>query len=487
MTRIRLLGVATAVVLAAALLPASAAHAQSPASAVSVDDVVKAEGDSGTTAFVFTVSLNTPSSQDVTVHYEALDGDATGTPGYPGYPGGPATTPADYPSAAPAKAADGDYAPASGLVTIPAGSTVATVTVNVTGDGRAEPDERFLLALSNPTGATLGHDTGAGIITNDDTFPVIAQPADVTVTEGNSGSTDATFTVALSHTYPEAVTVRARTVDGSASAGSDYTAQDSRITIPADTLSTTVSVPVTGDTAVEPDETFGLELSAPAKATLAGGAATLTATGTIKNDDTASGGGAAAPVITVDSPRVLEGASGLKALTFTLIASPAPTTSIAVNFATQYGTATPGVDYVAQSGTVTFAPGQTSKQVVVAVVGDTVAEADETLGLVLSAPTAPATLGSPPFGVGTIVNDDVKVTGSCKVPKVKGVTLATAKERIKAAGCKVAPTTRRHSRTVRRSRAIGTSVSAGKVVPAGTKVAVIVSTGKPPAKKKPAA
>jgi beta-lactam-binding protein with PASTA domain len=92
-------------------------------------------------------------------------------------------------------------------------------------------------------------------------------------------------------------------------------------------------------------------------------------------------------------------------------------------------------------------------------------------------PSATATLADPGYGIGTIANDDVKAAGVCRVPKVKGLTLTTAKARLTAAGCRIATTRRRASATVRKGRALGTSAKAGTLVPAGTKVAVVLSTG----------
>lgn len=105
--------------------------------------------------------------------------------------------------------------------------------------------------------------------------------SDVSVVEGNSGTTNAVFTVTLSAASANAVSVRYATANGTAQAGSDYTGQSGTLTFSPGQTSRTISVPVFGDTAVEPDETFTLTLTAPTAATLA----RSMATGTIRNDD----------------------------------------------------------------------------------------------------------------------------------------------------------------------------------------------------------
>lgn len=111
--------------------------------------------------------------------------------------------------------------------------------------------------------------------------------ADVTQTEGNSGATNFLFNVTLSAASTTPVTVKYATTNGTATAGSDYTATSGTLTIPAGQLKGQISVPVLGDTMVEPDETFTVTLSSPTGATLS----RASATGTITNDDTAPASG----------------------------------------------------------------------------------------------------------------------------------------------------------------------------------------------------
>ena len=220
--------------------------------------------------------------------------------------------------------------------------------------------------------------------------------ADATVTEGNSGTSDLAFTVTLSAAATSPVTVAYATANGTATAGSDYAASAGTLTFAAGETSKVVHVQVTGDTAVEANETLTLTLSSPNGATIAHG----TATGTIVNDDTAP-----LPTLSIGDSSFAEGsaaAPGHGAFTVTL--SAAATAPVTVHFATADGTATAGSDYVAQSGTLTFAAGETQKTITVAAIGDSTVEANEGFTVTLSSPTG-ATIAHG-TGSGTIVNDD---------------------------------------------------------------------------------
>src|SRR5947199_3559474 len=90
------------------------------------------------------------------------------------------------------------------------------------------------------------------------------------------------------------------------------------------------------------------------------------------------------PRISIDSVSVKEGNSGTKLMTFTVILSAAYDQAVTVNFATHDDSATvAGGDYVAKSGTLTFAPGQTTKTFTVTIKCDTKREADESFYVLL--------------------------------------------------------------------------------------------------------
>jgi hypothetical protein len=139
------------------------------------------------------------------------------------------------------------------------------------------------MTLSSPAGATLARAVATGTITNDDTAPTLSI-ADASVVEGDAGTSPLPFTVTLSRAYLSPVTVSYASSNGSATAGSDYTAASGTLTFAAGQVSQIINVGVLGDTTVEPPETVIMTLSSPAGADLA----RAVATGTITNDDTSS-------------------------------------------------------------------------------------------------------------------------------------------------------------------------------------------------------
>ena len=114
----------------------------------------------------------------------------------------------------------------------------------VNGDRLGEPNETFVVNLSNPTNATIADGQGIGTILDDE--PRISSN-DVTVTEGNTSTVNATFTVSLSVAYDVAVTVHYQTANGSATAGSDYAAASGDVSIAAGQTTKTFTVAVIGD------------------------------------------------------------------------------------------------------------------------------------------------------------------------------------------------------------------------------------------------
>lgn len=112
----------------------------------------------------------------------------------------------------------------------------------------------------------------------------------------------------------------------------------------------------------------------------------------------------APPSVSIGGRAVTEGDSGRKALTLPVTLSRASTVPVTVRWATANGTALAGSDYVAASGTVTFAPGETVKAVTVQVKGDRIRERTEAFLVRLSSPSAAVVATS--TGCGGIVNDD---------------------------------------------------------------------------------
>ena len=242
--------------------------------------------------------------------------------------------------------------------------------------------------------------------------------SDVTAAEGNSGTTDFIFTVSIDQAHPtNPVTVDFTTADDTATAGSDYTATSGTLTFAAGTatLSQQITVPVSGDTAIEPDESFFVNLfNASANATITDNQGL----GTITNDDSAG--------ISINDVTAAEGnAPGTTNFVFTVTLSAAdPTNPVTVDFTTADDTATAGSDYTATSGTLTFAAGTgtLTQPITVTVTGDALVEADERFFVNLSNASANATI-TDNQGLGTITTDDSAAITISDATAVEGVGL----------------------------------------------------------------
>jgi hypothetical protein len=179
--------------------------------------------------------------------------------------------------------AGADYTAATGVVTFPPGQGSRTVSIPLVNDALDEDDETFTMTLSAPTGATLGDAQATGTIADDDPLPTVSA-ADCAVAEGDSGSAPCPFAIALAPVSGRVVTVAYATEAGTATAGADFAASSGVITFNPGTTGLPRPVSVLGDTAVEPNETFALRLSAPVNALLPDDAAG----GVIVDDDAVS-------------------------------------------------------------------------------------------------------------------------------------------------------------------------------------------------------
>jgi ELWxxDGT repeat protein len=327
---------------------------------VTIGNVTVTEGHSGTTDAVFTISLSTPYYQDFTVDWATAAGTTN-----------PATEGVDYLAA-------------SGTVTFTAGTTSRTVTVPVVGDTLDEPNETFAVVLSNGTGPAIADSRGDATITDDDVLTIDA--VDISVVEGNSGTTPATFTVTLSGEHAQTITVNVVTSGGgptppSATAGTDYTSLPSTVlTFAAGVNSQTVSVSVIGDTTVEAsNESFGLTFSNPTGGAVLGRTKALA---TILDDDSDRTISFSPLSVSVTEPLAFS-----TPVTFTVRLNVAAGRTVTVNYATADGTAQAGSDYTATSGTLSFDPGDLTRTIDVDVLAGAAVEAEETFTLVLSGPT----------------------------------------------------------------------------------------------------
>lgn len=232
---------------------------------------------------------------------------------------------------------------------------------------------------------------------------------DVSVTEGNSGTTTASFTASLSAPAGAGgVTFDIATADGTATvADNDYVARSlTAQTIAQGASSFAFDVTVNGDTTIEPNETFFVNVTNVAGATVTDGQGL----GTITNDDNA------VPVLSIAAPPATdEGTTGCTGgttpFTFTVTANVAPAANLSFGWSTADGTAQDGTpsgednDYVGVvGGSAEITAGSTSRTVTVQVNCDATPEADETFSALLAA-GAGYTIGTG-SATATVRNDD---------------------------------------------------------------------------------
>ena len=350
---------------------------------ISIEDASVPEGNIGIdgnptlTNLPLNVKLSEPSPNTVTVNYLVRENNAT-----PGE----------------------DYNPVSGTLTFVPGDTTEQILVPVLGDNAIEPMERFLVELSEAVNGKIpvkaGGNRATGIIENDD-LPKISI-ADVSVTEENTGTSKAALTVSLDDKFNQEVRVRYVTTAGSATESSDYTKTSGSIVFAPNQLNRRFKVPIKGDKQVELDETFTVELLEPQNAEIADGQAVVT----IQDNDV--------PRISMDEeqvslPEANLGSDGLPTVTnypFNVSLNNISPNTVTVNYTVEGKEATVGEDFTATAGTLSFAPGETTKQILVPVLGDSSIEILERFFVKLSAPVGARLNSGRDQATGIIENDD---------------------------------------------------------------------------------
>ncbi len=297
-----------------------------------------------------------------------------------------------------------DYIGTNSTVTILAGNTTTTVTATVIGDLDIEPNETFSLTVSPPlTGdinLTSSDTVGIATIIDDDIASILSV-GDIGIVEGNTGSTQITFSISLSSPRGNDIVLPYAFTDIGAINGVDYNGIDASVTISAGNTMTTVTATVSGDLSVEPDETFRLTLSPPSIDGINLGSSDTVAIVTILNDDVPS-------VLSINDVNITEGNVGVSNIVFIV----SLTTPLAFDLNLPYTfrdfNATNGVDYVGVNNTVTIPSGSLLNTIRATVSGDLGVEANETFDLTISPPlTGDINLAaSDTVGIATIIDDD---------------------------------------------------------------------------------
>jgi len=325
---------------------------------------------------VFTVTLDHPTTEDVTFTLSSKDGTATG---------------------------DADFTGFTLQVTIPAGSTSYTLEVPLLTDDEIEPNENFSVLISDVSvNAVIGKESGIGIISDE---PVVASVQGSSVEEGQA----LVFTVTLSSKSTQDTPLTLQLSDGTGKVGEDTTtpvlldlgdgkgfqpvAVDANgtinVVVPAGSTGVLLKVPTVDDGLFEGPETIKLSASAAGN-----GATPVEGTGTIQDNEPT-------PQLSITGPAIVNEAAGT--ITYTVKLSNPSALAVTVKFDAVDGTAKAGSDFEATSGTLTFAPNQLEQTITVKVIDDKVFEGAESFKVVLSEPTG-AGIAKP--SVTTEIRDD---------------------------------------------------------------------------------
>lgn len=266
------------------------------------------------------------------------------------------------------------------LIVLAATNNLVVVRSNSTTLGWAAPNFYSVGGLSGYTSALFAADyngdgkidlgynaeVARGIIYNSGGASPCMSIADATITEGDSGTSNASFTVSLSAASTQNVRVNYVLTAGTATAGTDYENVAGRLEIPAGATSATINVPIIGDALDEFDELFTLTLSSPSNAALV----RSTATATIVDND-------AEPTLTITDPSTNEGGSSVF-LNFTVNLSAPSGKPISLRYSTANGTAVAPGDYNSANNLLISIPaGTSSAGFSVLVFGDTTYEQSE--------------------------------------------------------------------------------------------------------------
>ena len=208
-----------------------------------INDFSVSEGNGGLTNAVFTVRLSAPSGRTITVNYATASGTAL---------------------------AGVDFLATNGFLSFAPGVTNQTLAVAVVGDTLSESNKTFVVNLTNAINAILADRQGLGTIGNDDVVPALTIN-DVTVVEGNSGTTNAVLTVSLSSASGRAITVGYATANGSAVAGRDFVSGHGTLRFAPGVTNQLINVAVLGDSIGETNKTFFVNLTNAVNATIADG------------------------------------------------------------------------------------------------------------------------------------------------------------------------------------------------------------------------
>jgi hypothetical protein len=359
-----------------------------PLPSLSVNDITVVEGDSGTSEISFTVTNAHPVAGTVGFSFHLSPGTAS---------------------------PNVDYEDSSGTVLIGPNQTSTPITVRTIGDSIDESDETFFINLeSSDPGVTIADAQGMATILDNDAPPKLSVN-DVTVFEGDSGTTTANFSLALSGVSGRPLSVDFATANGTATSPSDFVATSGTVTFNPGEVTKTVSVTVNSDLIIEASENFFLNLLNGINCTISDVQGVGTIIDHSTNVDSVMNLSSSTYVVSESTPSV----------TLTVTRSGATTHVATVKYKTSdldtfrvncsdtdntLGAAYGRCDFATSIDTLTFAAGETAKTFTIPIINDSLVEGDETFSVSLSDPVG-ASLGT--TAVATVrITDDDPTTGS---------------------------------------------------------------------------
>jgi hypothetical protein len=294
-----------------------------------------------------------------------------------------------------------DYTAESGTLTFTPGVSVLTIAVPILPSNTPELNLNFSVTITPPAGefVTAANVLSATATIQNTNYPSVAIN-NLEAPRPTTTPLNFVFTVTLSETAPFPVEINYFTIDASALAGTNYTQEGTQtnpltLTIPANTLTGTISVPVLPGTGPTQSKSFLVQIQDVTNLTFETSAASATAEGAGIIDSNA------APQLSVAGGQVTESLIGNFLLPFTVTVAPAPIVPVTINYATSDGTAVAGLDYAATSGSLTFAPGQASQVVNVLAYRRFLSAQDLTVNLTVTDPSGTYDVITP-TAVGTI-------------------------------------------------------------------------------------
>ncbi|MBN1670811.1 MAG: hypothetical protein JXR37_07255 [Kiritimatiellae bacterium] len=327
-------------------------------------DITGSGGDESVAGVNLVVALDMESAYTVTVDYSVA--------------GGTASDPADYTYEA-------------GTLTFDPGQTNKSVALTVTDDAIDEPDETVIVQASNASNAALGANAlhTYTIADNEDADVDF----DVSASSQSETASPANLVVALDMESAYTVTLDYAVSGGTAADPDDYSLADATLTFDPGQTNKTITLTVNDDEMEEGDETVEVTLSGASGAALG---SISVHTFTISDDDAAE--------INFGEP-ASAGAESTTPVPLGVFLSLPSVFTIRVNYAVSGGTATDGVDFTLEAGTLTFDPGVTNKSFQLTVSDDDLHEANETVQMQLSG-AVNATVGGTNVYTYTINDND---------------------------------------------------------------------------------